>query len=329
MKLGKVGFIYCGGGYTTAYEVGFTKAVLEKGIKPEFVQGISSGSLNAAKLVENGWNVEELIKKWLRIQQLGQDAIFNRGKLAIALHVFRSGLFSNQNFRKFTLDDINFRAVTESPIEFQVIAQNKTTGLQTVFSNRDPEMQAHPEILEQATLASNSIPGFFPPVFINGEKYSDGNVLKLSEAVNAGCDTIFIFATSNFLPAGGTVEMNWFLEAVAEIEQLGNQLMIRKIEWAIERGYTLIQNNHVPFFDKMKPIQRIRRKINKIAGELLEDMVAPRRIILLTPANPIATFNAIGFRDKDPKSGYPGDIAKAMEDAASSLDDEFWKKLGM
>ena len=329
MNLGKVAFIYCGGGYAAAYGVGFTRALLQKGIKPEFVQGISAGALTAAKLVENNWDIEELVKRWLRIQSLGQEAIFNRSKLAIAIHVFKSGLFSNQNLRRMTLDEINFRAIVKSPIEFQVVTQNKTTGLQSVFSNRDSEIQAQPEILKQATLASNSISGFFPPVFIKGEKHSDGDVMKISEAVRAGCHTIFILNNSRVdsMGEGSKTETNWFSEAVAQMQQLGNQLLIRKIEWAIERGYALIQNNPSSFFEGMRPLQKIRRRINKFAGELLEDVVAPRRIVLISPSEPIPTFNAIGFREANPRTGYPGDIVKAIERAANDLNDEFWAKL--
>lgn len=329
MNLGKVGFIYSGGGYASAYGIRYTRALLQKGIKPEFVQGVSSGALNAAKLVENNWDAEELVARWLKIQSLGQDAIFSRSKLALAAHVFKSGLFSNQNLRNFTINEIDFNAVVKSPIEFQVVTQNKTSRLQTVFSNRDPEIQARPEILAQATLASNSISGFFPPIMINGEKHSDGDVMKLSEAVRAGCHTIFIFNNSRVDSQGSKGEMNWFFEAIAEVEQLSNQLLVRKIEWAIERGYALIQNNPSPFFEGMRPLQRIRRRFNKIAGEILEDVAAvvPRRIVLLTPTAPIPTFNAISFREADSRTGYAGDIARAMlEPGENDLTDEFWAK---
>src|SRR3989344_5478739 len=97
MNLGKVGFVFNGGGLTGCYSIGFAKALAAKGIKPDYVQGISVGALTSAKLMSKKWNIEYVEKLWLKIQGLGPSSIFNKWDISKNVPLFRPSIFNEQN----------------------------------------------------------------------------------------------------------------------------------------------------------------------------------------------------------------------------------------
>jgi len=124
MNLGKVGFIFNGGGLAGCYSIGFAKALAAKGIKPDYVQGVSVGALTSAKLMSNGWNIEEVEKLWLKIQELGPSSIFNKWDLKKAI-MLPQALFDERNILERVIKTINFKAITESPIKYHIVANNR------------------------------------------------------------------------------------------------------------------------------------------------------------------------------------------------------------
>ena len=333
MNLGKVGIIFSSGGFTGAYSVGFAKAILAKGIKPEFIQGISVGALNACKLVECNLDTRELEARWSRIQELGQGAIFNRGDIWKNVISRGPSLFFNDRIVRLLMKEIDFAAVVNSPIELQIIIHNDNTGMQEVFSNHDPRAQKDPSLLAKAALASNSIAGFLPPVEINGTPYSDGNVFKISEAIKkAQCDTIFLLLNTHLQAVSGKSFLRRF---VFLAETLHNQLAIKKIEYAVEdKGYELIQNVPLKFFDKVRPLRQLVRlggKLRRFPRRLADALTSsnpdkafvPLRLGLMAPARLIPTFYTLGFEQA--RSGYKGDIVTAIEESAR-IGDDFWAK---
>lgn len=330
MNLGKVGFILDGGGFAGAYSIGFLKALAEKGIKPEYVQGFSVGALNAAKFVETGGDVDQLIKKWMAIQERGPSSIFSRTEILFNLR--GSALFSNQRIVHSLIGAIDFNAILNSPMDLHIVTWNEGLGEQQVFSNRDEDCKNIPGRLADAILASASPPFVLPPVPIAGDWYSDGVVFKISSAIQAKCDTIFVFCNSRLFAEGGIMLLHH--RAIYLAQCLGYQLAIRKIEYAIERGYQLIQNVPLRFFKDIKPLGVIKQKLTKMVGDIAEmvadpsealNIFTPHRIVLLVPPALIPTLRTISFKMADPKRGYAGDIALAIEQC-SKLPDEFWNQ---
>lgn len=334
MNLGKVGIIFNGGGCSGAYSAGFAKAILAKGIKPDFVQGVSVGALNACKLVEVNLDAGKLEAHWLRIQELGQGAIFNRKDILPNILSRNPSIFYNERLVRLLIREIDFEKVAHSPIELQVVVHNDNTGMQEIFSNQDPRVKANPSTLAKAALASISIPGFLPPVEINGMPYSDGNVFKISEAIKkAKCDTIFLLLNNRLLAKSGK---NFLRRFIFNSETLSNQLAIKKIEYTVEdKGYTLIQNAPLRCFEEVRPFQKLvrlggklrrfsKRLADAIASPNPENIFVPLRLCLLAPARLIPTLYTIGFDQA--RSGYKGDIITAIDECAN-LGDEFWSRL--
>lgn len=48
MENGQTALVLCGGGAQGAAEIGFYQAMVEQGIKPDFIVGTSVGALNGA-----------------------------------------------------------------------------------------------------------------------------------------------------------------------------------------------------------------------------------------------------------------------------------------
>ena len=334
----KVGFVLSGGGLSGAYTVGHLKAVTAKGIKPKYLQGVSVGSLTGAEYLISG--VEGVEKKWLNVQTLGQSSIFNRKD--IPFNMRSSSLFGNQRAFNLLIKDLDFQALVDSPVEFQIITAREATKTRKVFSNRDEKIKKDPSQLGKILLASIGLPGFLPPVLVNGEWHSDGNVFKLSEAIRAKCDTIFIFLNHPI-----TVEeheekdfgkMKWYQRFVLGMQILNQMLIIGEVKRAVEAGYELIQNNPSPVFDdviKRPLLKQIKRKAKKLTDDIdevvhgdvaLGKIFTQDQIALITPSNAIASLYTIGLKQPDPKIGHPGDVTAAIEEC-STFPDSFWKQV--
>ena len=95
MDLGKVAWLYGGGGFTGIRSVAYSKALLAMGIRPDFVQGVSVGTLSAAKLIECNWDIKQLEEIWLNIQKIGPSSVFDRME-NYRMALLRSSRFSNK-----------------------------------------------------------------------------------------------------------------------------------------------------------------------------------------------------------------------------------------
>jgi len=336
MNLGKVGFIFNGGGLAGCYSIGFAKALAAKGIKPDYVQGVSVGALTSAKLMSNGWNIEEVEKLWLKIQELGPSSIFNKWDLKKAI-MLPQALFDERNILERVIKTINFKAITESPIKYHIVANNRNKKEFAVFSNQNPAIKENPNRYKEILQAATGLYGFLRSILIDGDWYGDGMSFMLNEPLKARCDTIFILMNDKFGPTqrnyGG---LSFYLQVVSGFHDCVMELDEREIKYARSRGYEIIENNPSGKFDDTNPFhKKIRRRIKHLINETVEaaktdgemaDIFSPHRIIILTPPNPIPTLHTLSFTKANPKIGYPGDISLAIKQC-SELPEEFWEKL--
>ena len=117
MNLGKVGIIFNGGGFAGAFSVGYIKALWEKGIRPEHLQGISVGALNASKLLECD-GAKELEQIWLDIEQARASSVFNWKDLPQNLWNWKKSpaLFNAKGLWDI-ICKINVEKIIKSPVE--------------------------------------------------------------------------------------------------------------------------------------------------------------------------------------------------------------------
>lgn len=188
----KLGIIFAPGGFLGAYSVGFAKAVSEKGIKPAYIQGSSVGALNAAMFIQEDCRTEKLESIWDEVEKKGPSLIFNKREVPRNVLMMRNYLFSNKGLR-YLVNYLDARKIISSDIEFRVVVFNETTREREIFSNHEEQFRRFPEQFLEVIFASASITGIFPPVPLGGYLYSDGGVFNIKDALDFGCNRVFVF----------------------------------------------------------------------------------------------------------------------------------------
>lgn len=240
--LGRVCFILGGGGAKGSVEVGQFKALAENGIVPEFIIGVSVGALNAAKLVEKGASGtkeeflkanEELENIWLNhISSRKQIYVYNLMKIARLKSLFDPAPLKN------LISGLDYETIVNSPIRFDVAVSKTTSAKEVIFSNKDvpKSIRMKHENAEKVILASTAIPGLFPVVEIEGEKYFDGAMtapLPIYIAARDDYDAIFILSTNP--PPNKTqpekIIRNWRDGLLMGAEASRDKLQMMELNW--------------------------------------------------------------------------------------------------
>ena len=186
VDLGKKGLIVNGGGCAAAFGAGVLKQLRVSGIDVDEVAGVSAGTLDAAKYCENA--EDECIADWQEFERRGPSYVFNRMDWVRSLS--RGYLFENKGLCRM-IDRINFNKIHASRYNYEVVVYNKTLGQFELISIRDLEKV---QDMSRYVLASCSMRGVFPRVYINETLYSDGQIFEpaLEAMMQRGCDTIFL-----------------------------------------------------------------------------------------------------------------------------------------
>jgi NTE family protein len=153
----KVGLVLSGGAARGFAHVGVIKALLEKGIKPDVVSGVSAGAI-AGALFCDGYGPEEMLSI-IKDKSLFKYASFT---------VPKNGLLSIQNMQNVLEESLRAKKFEDLKIPFYCNATNLNTGKAEYF---------HEGELPIRIRASASIPVLFKPVIMNGYTYVDGGVV--------------------------------------------------------------------------------------------------------------------------------------------------------
>jgi NTE family protein len=196
----KVAFVLSGGGSLGSMQAGQLLALLEAGITPDLVIGVSAGAFNGAAIAYEPTveRAEELATIW---QGLRRKDIFRGSRQERAWHVlrhhphvYRSEGLINLVTRFLPLGDLD-----QVPIPFEAGTVNIDDVRVDFHSSGDPRA---------VLVASASLPGVFRPVMINGSRHVDGGIavnLPVQRARDLGATLIFAFdcrgGTKHQLPA--------------------------------------------------------------------------------------------------------------------------------
>ena len=140
----KLGVALGGGAALGAAHVGVLKALLENGIKPEFISGTSIGAFVAAHIAF-GTPIEKLEEIAIELDWLDITG-FKLSKL---------GILSNERLGKNVLDQLGKVNIEDSEIPLSMISTDISTGNKVVLE-KGP--------LYKAVMASTCLPGVFVPV---------------------------------------------------------------------------------------------------------------------------------------------------------------------
>ncbi len=222
-------FVLSGGANYGAQQVGALEVLLEYGLQPDMVMGVSAGALNAAWVALHPTleGMHELARVWredaaasippvgpltalLRLVG-GKDSWLSSDSL---LQFIRRWPFAESTFGEF----IHPRLYT--------VAANYHTGALRVFGD-DPS-----DRLLDGLLASTAMPPFYPPWEVDGVPYLDGGVishLPLQAALARGADEIFALR-NGFRPSTAPTQRN-VLSVGAQAISL---LVYRQVQLEIE-----------------------------------------------------------------------------------------------
>jgi NTE family protein len=195
-----------GGGALGAYQAGAYQGLLESGMAPDWVVGISIGAINAAIIAGNppGRRVERLKEFWERVSSHlplipppWLDSIrpmFNQLSASASIffgvpHFFnprqppplffipaegpeRLSYYDTEPLTKTLEELVDFDLLNEERIRLSLGAVSLSTGQSVYFDNHDTK------IGPDHVRASGALPPGLPPVQVDGDYYWDGGVVS-------------------------------------------------------------------------------------------------------------------------------------------------------
>lgn len=154
--------VLCGGGARGAMQVGFYQAIVELGLSFDLVIGSSVGALNGA-LISADMPPTELAQLWRGLKKRDVLAWNWRG-----LRGETGGLYTFAPLRRLLHEVLPIRCFEELKHPLVITTTNLQTG-QPCYHERQGE-------LIEPVIASMSLPGAFPPVWIAGHQHVDGGI---------------------------------------------------------------------------------------------------------------------------------------------------------
>lgn len=182
MSAEKIGVVLSGGGAKGSGQLGMMKYVYEKGIRPDFISGISVGSLNATMWTQEE-NLDLLESLWRGIK--GNSDIYRKNWLRPCK--LRRSLYDNKPLRRKINKYVDTEKLKNSPIELHIGVVQLQTGEYSMVNTFHSDYKS-------MLLASTAIPVVFSAVSREGNEYVDGgvrNVAPLKAAIDFGCTTIY------------------------------------------------------------------------------------------------------------------------------------------
>lgn len=297
--LGRIGWVFDGGGFLSAYGVGMAEGCWNASIRPHYIQAVSGGVFAGAKIAENR-GMFNLLKIWHDIDKSRSSRVFNRTRALLRLR--SNSLFDDRGIRKL-IQYINPELIRESPIDFDVVVTNETRNHQREFvSNRDLQPGCSADFVEML-YASTALMGFLPPVRMHECVYSDGMYYDIRRAFQQKCQTVFVFVNrQNYTDLiDDPYELGW-----QDRLKYSLKISARKNEMQ-SLAYLLRHHRNVALFhhpDLTEKVALMRRRLP------LSQEKKPRRLIVyLSPTITIPSLEIIHFRQ--------GDIAHAISHGCS------------
>ena len=201
----RIGLLLQGGGALGAYQAGVYQGMAEAGIEPDWLAGVSIGSVNAALIAGNPperrlaalqefWRVVTLRPVWgflppgddlrklhnvwscFMTATLGQPGLFSPNVMSPWLRPRgapgATGFYDSAPLRETLLRLVDFDRINHGDIRFAVGAVNVGTGNFIYFDNADTRIHV------DHIMASGALPPALPMTEVDGELYWDGGIVS-------------------------------------------------------------------------------------------------------------------------------------------------------
>ena len=182
----KTAFAISGGGARGAAQVGMLRALIERGITPDLIVGVSIGAWNGAWLAHRpdlDW-VLKLEEVWRKVTRRSLDMVWWRAARNMVRR--RPSLYEGGGLSRFVAQHLQVHQFEDLAVPLHTVAIDLTMGTKAVFSHGR---------LAPAVLASSAIPGLFPPVLIEGHQHVDGGLVDptgLDTAIELGARRVYV-----------------------------------------------------------------------------------------------------------------------------------------
>ncbi|WP_234734594.1 patatin-like phospholipase family protein [Tellurirhabdus bombi] len=237
-----------GGSLKGAFQTGAVQAILETGFVPDFIYGISVGSLNASFLVHeagrqfvNNETVDwikvgrHLLEFWIKNITKPEDVAVIRSRFMLGFNTLMSrfdGLLDNTPIQTLVRNNLDLDVLRKSPVRLKVGAVDIINGDMVYVDQQD-------EHILDYIFASSSLPFLMPAVSIGGDHrkaFLDGGlreVAPLRIAIDDGATEIVCVACHAKRVFNEHVNYRSIFTLVERVKDITiNQIVNNDIAWA-------------------------------------------------------------------------------------------------
>ena len=214
----RTGFILLGGGARGAAQAGALTVLMDNGIIPDLIVGISAGSWNGGYLAldptpERAFQLEG---NW--VSTTSHDIMSpNRWSLALNAVASRASLYGSTGLHRVAERYLADTTFEELHVPLRIVAANLVSGEPKIFSSGP---------LLPAVLASSAVPGIFPPIMGEQEMLVDGTLAEwtgCTMALEMGATRIFLVACGGVFRAAPKLQtFRHILERSMELHNRAN-----------------------------------------------------------------------------------------------------------
>jgi NTE family protein len=306
-----------GGGALGSYQAGVYEALLERGIEPTWIAGISIGAINSAIIAGNpvGERVARLRAFWELVSdagdcgvsawwtdllsgdaargwvnQLAAGAIMSNGvrgffsprfppPYLIASGSAAATSWYNTSGLRTTLEGlVDFDRINARTTRFSVGAVNVRTGNFAYFDNESDTIR--PEHI----MASGALPPAFPAIEIDGEFYWDGGMVS-------------------------NTPLDWVLSARSDLDTLVLQVDLWSARGELPRDLSevAVRMKEIQFSsrtraatDDFRKLQKMRAVFNELLEQMPDDLKATPQAKLLAEASDPSVYNIVQLVYRSP-----------------------------
>jgi NTE family protein len=284
--------VFQGGGALGSYQAGVYQALMEAGCEPDWLAGISIGSINAAIIAGNEpeQRLPRLRQFWEQVTSsynwptatLGDDMrrFFNQASATITTLAGQPGFFRPQLIPSLlqprgapgavaVYDTSPLRKTLETLVDFDRINSGKTRlslgAVNIRLGNFVYFDSTERKITADHVMASCALPPGFPPIEIDGESYWDGGVVSntpLVHVLDSGLAHDTLVFQVDLFTARGTVPGN-LIEAEERKKHIIYSSRTRLNTDNFRAKHTL-RRAISELFDRLPPDQKQDEEIRKL-----------------------------------------------------------------